>query len=394
MKVFVSYSHENKAHSARVLELADALNIAGIDTELDQYHSTSELSWWRWCEEQIRRAHFVLMICTPVYRERIENPYENPDTGLGVCWEADYIYEKLYELKGRNKKYLPVLLDENDRSSIPERLRGYSCYALVRPYPKCEGFQKLVDRLNEVNRTPKPPLGEPAPLQAMPASINAMESLNEDGALLHQRPMRSPVFNHTTRESRHTTRKSRESPQKAERASAALALESAQAALHLIESYSKTGNLQVALKMFEAMAELGNTPDIALCRAKAALNLIDDYGRAADLPKAHMLFESMAELGDRPEIALCRAKAAARLIDDYVKAQNLYKAKKLFKPTAKLGSTKTTHESSQETAPLMEDGTKAQNLPEIEKLLETMAQLGDAPELRLERAKAAFSLKS
>jgi len=159
VKVFISYSWDSEEHKVRVLELANALREReGIDVELDQYHPHNPLPWPRWCESQIRNASFVLMICTPVYKERIEAPETNPHAGVGVCWEADYIYNELYQSKGHNEKYLSVLLEENGRESIPDRLRAYSNYTLQRPYHLCGDFRTLVDRLRGIHRTPKPPL--------------------------------------------------------------------------------------------------------------------------------------------------------------------------------------------------------------------------------------------
>jgi pentatricopeptide repeat protein len=163
VKVFVSYSWDTEEHRAHVLEFANFLRAEGIDAELDQYHSDNPDPWPRWCENQIRESRFVLMVCTPIYKERIENPETNPKEGLGVCWEADYIYNDLYISKGRNEKYLPVLLDENDpQLSIPGRLTGFSRYRIQCPYSTSDGFQQMLDRLNGINRTPKPPLGIPS----------------------------------------------------------------------------------------------------------------------------------------------------------------------------------------------------------------------------------------
>jgi pentatricopeptide repeat protein len=161
VKVFVSYSWDTEEHKTRVLELSNTLRKHGIDAELDQYHSNNPWRWARWCEDQIESSDFVLMICTSTYKERIEHPENNPKEGLGVCWEADYIYDDLYDNKGYNEKYLPILLDEHGRESIPKRLRGYTNYKLLRPYSQCNDFQGLLNRLKGINRTSKPPLGTP-----------------------------------------------------------------------------------------------------------------------------------------------------------------------------------------------------------------------------------------
>ena len=181
IKVFVSYSHDDDEHKARVLELANTLRSEeGIDVELDQYHLNQ--LWPIWCETQIRESCFVLMICTPTYKERIENPKSNPKEpkkGLGVCWEAGYIYQDIYDENGQNNKYLPILLDEGDREkNIPKRVSGYSCYRLQRPYEQCAGFKDLLNRLRGINPTPKPPLGRLS--QGDPASRNLKRETSAD----------------------------------------------------------------------------------------------------------------------------------------------------------------------------------------------------------------------
>ena len=53
-RVFISYSHDNREHCDRVLDLAQQLRRDGIDVELDQFHQYELVHWPRWCEEQLR----------------------------------------------------------------------------------------------------------------------------------------------------------------------------------------------------------------------------------------------------------------------------------------------------------------------------------------------------
>src|SRR5271156_460734 len=75
VKVFISYSHDSPEHSARVLELAHVLGDMGLHIELDQFETGPPQGWQHWCTERLRpdNARFVLMICTPTYRARVEN---------------------------------------------------------------------------------------------------------------------------------------------------------------------------------------------------------------------------------------------------------------------------------------------------------------------------------
>ena len=74
-KVFISYSHNSPEHSERVLALSNRLLALGVDAELDRYHVRPPQGWPHWCEEQLRpeTSSFVLVVCTPTYRARVEN---------------------------------------------------------------------------------------------------------------------------------------------------------------------------------------------------------------------------------------------------------------------------------------------------------------------------------
>jgi hypothetical protein len=65
---------------------------------IDQYEPTPSSGWPRWMERQIREADFVLIVCTETYYRRVVGQ-EEPDKGLGVCWEANLIYNCLYRQK-------------------------------------------------------------------------------------------------------------------------------------------------------------------------------------------------------------------------------------------------------------------------------------------------------
>ena len=65
--IFISYSHDNDAHAARVLALADRLIADGLECVLDQYIGDPPEGWPRWMDRQIKAADLVLMICTETY---------------------------------------------------------------------------------------------------------------------------------------------------------------------------------------------------------------------------------------------------------------------------------------------------------------------------------------
>ena len=66
-RVFISYSHDSGEHRDRVLELTDRLRADGIDAIIDQYIQLPPEGWPGWCEAEIEKANFVLMVCTEIY---------------------------------------------------------------------------------------------------------------------------------------------------------------------------------------------------------------------------------------------------------------------------------------------------------------------------------------
>jgi len=129
-RVFISYSHDNRAHCDAVLALAQQLRRDGIAAELDQFHQEELLHWPSWCEEQMRpeNAEFVLCVCTAEYRSRVENRAA-ADVGKGVFWEGRRVYNEIYRNKG-NRRFVPVLLAATTDTDIPEVLDGYTWFKL------------------------------------------------------------------------------------------------------------------------------------------------------------------------------------------------------------------------------------------------------------------------
>jgi hypothetical protein len=153
-KVFISYSYDSEEHMDRVLILSDRLRGDGIDCNIDQYEQSPEKGWYRWMMEEIEKADFVLMICTPQYIRRFRGNEED-GIGMGVTWEGSIITHELYSQSGKNSKYIPILFSTQDRDSIPNILRSTSKYTLDNP----KGYELLYRRLTNQHETPAPPLG-------------------------------------------------------------------------------------------------------------------------------------------------------------------------------------------------------------------------------------------
>lgn len=190
--VFISYAQYDQGHSAMVLALAKALADDGIAVELDQFHSDELLHWPRWCEEQLRPEYsdFVLMICSAEYRRRIQNQV-SWDEGRGVFWEGQLIYNALYMAKANNR-YIPVLLDGEPLSSIPDILQGWT---LFRPDrfgrssgdPEYRRLLRLLSRQpasDENTKAAPPEHDEPAASRPRPATLPEVAAQEIVGALV------------------------------------------------------------------------------------------------------------------------------------------------------------------------------------------------------------------
>src|SRR5579871_5304731 len=111
-KVFISYSHDSDAHAERVLALADQLRADGIDVILDQYDPHPDMGWPLWMENNLDAANFVLMVCTETYHRRVMRQ-EQAGFGLGVQWEGNLIYNRIYGNPSQGSRYIPILLESN-----------------------------------------------------------------------------------------------------------------------------------------------------------------------------------------------------------------------------------------------------------------------------------------
>jgi len=123
-RVFISYSHDSDEHCERIRALAEQLRAAGIDACSDQDRPGPEEGWPHWTEQQLAGADFILVVCTRGYAERFDE-----SKGTGVGWEAKLIRQELFDM-GRNRRFIPVLFDQDPVFVVPLVLRPYQRYRL------------------------------------------------------------------------------------------------------------------------------------------------------------------------------------------------------------------------------------------------------------------------
>ncbi|MEM8960533.1 MAG: TIR domain-containing protein, partial [Acidobacteriota bacterium] len=132
-KVLISYSHEDRAHEARVRDLADELCARGIDCRIDQdLDGSPPEGWTKWMERQIEDwADVVLVACTETYRRRWKGE-EVPGTGLGVIFESTIIVRNLYRTGMVNPgRFIPIVFDAADIETVITPLYDQNIYCVA-----------------------------------------------------------------------------------------------------------------------------------------------------------------------------------------------------------------------------------------------------------------------
>ncbi|MGE3279675.1 MAG: SEFIR domain-containing protein [Alphaproteobacteria bacterium] len=154
-RVFISYSHDSREHEDRVLALANRLRAEkSIDARIDRYVQSPPEGWPLWCEREIYRADFVLVVCTQTYLRRV-NYEEEPGAGHGVLWEAHLIRQHLYDAGTVTNKFVPILLADADANVIPTPVKGRSHFRPETP----DGFASLCGLLKGQPAIRPPELG-------------------------------------------------------------------------------------------------------------------------------------------------------------------------------------------------------------------------------------------
>lgn len=149
-KVFISYAWEGEELAEKILGFSNALRANGVDAIIDQYEENPDMGWPIWMEKQIELSDFVLVVSTKTYLDKFNQMCE----GKGVTWEVSSIYQSLYNLKGHNNKFIPVVFDDADKQYILKALQPYTSYNIKNQ------FNKLVNRIKGIANVEKPPVTE------------------------------------------------------------------------------------------------------------------------------------------------------------------------------------------------------------------------------------------
>lgn len=176
-KVFISYSWEDEAHKQWVKSLTDRLIENGIDATLDQYDLTLGDRLPVFMEQSITTADYVLIICTPTYKEKADNRKG------GVGYEGHIISGELFA-KGNERKFIPVIRKGSANTALPTYLSGKLGIDLSESADDDSNFRDLVTTL--WGKKSKPALGRKPAYLTNSASVrtDAKETENEAISIL------------------------------------------------------------------------------------------------------------------------------------------------------------------------------------------------------------------
>jgi len=153
-KVFVSYSWEDESHQSWVRSLATRLKQDGVDVTLDQWHLKLGDQLPRFMETAVRDNDFVLIVCTPKYRER------SNDRSSGVGYEGDIMTAEV-QTSQNHRKFVPVLKGANWKESAPSWILGKRYVDMRKSNYHDKTYFELLEHLtgvtyvpNKNNRTP------------------------------------------------------------------------------------------------------------------------------------------------------------------------------------------------------------------------------------------------
>src|SRR5271157_162615 len=166
---FISYSWDDDAHREWVRALAERLRADGVDVYIDRWAAVPGDQLTVFMERAIRENQFVVIICTPRYKQR-----SDAREG-GVGYEGDIMTAEA--LTSQNcRKFIPVLRSGSWQQAAPSWLLGkYYVNLSGDPYSERD-YEDLVRTLLGV-RDAAPPIGTPMSTIATSRNLEPEPSL-------------------------------------------------------------------------------------------------------------------------------------------------------------------------------------------------------------------------
>jgi hypothetical protein len=153
-KAFVSYSWDDDNHKKWVAQLATRLRSDTVEVILDQWHAVPGDQLPEFMERQIRENDYVLIICTPNYKQKSDN------RSGGVGYEGDIMTGEIFS-KGNHRKFIPILARGTWEDAAPSWLKGKYFIDLSADHLFEQGYNDLLTTVRGT-RPKAPPLGKKA----------------------------------------------------------------------------------------------------------------------------------------------------------------------------------------------------------------------------------------
>lgn len=166
-KVFISYSWEDEIHKRWVKELTDRLIKDGIGAVIDQYNLSLGDRLPHFMEESITNADYVLIVCTPNYKEKSDN------RSGGVGYEGHIISDELLSHKNE-KKFIPIIRKGSIKTALPKCLAGKLGIDFTNETNWNNNYQDLITTIYGQNR--KPSIGTKPPYISRTFDDNASDN--------------------------------------------------------------------------------------------------------------------------------------------------------------------------------------------------------------------------
>jgi hypothetical protein len=159
-RVFITYAHDTEDHKKLVLRFATLLRSRiGLDVVLDQWYDNVRVDWSLWATQNLATADFVIVVGSPLYRERADG-FAPPDEGRGSQFETAMIRNRLTrDIREGTRQVLPVVLPGRSVEDIPEFLNAYSTTRYEITEFTDEGVADLIAAITGRGKYPLPPRG-------------------------------------------------------------------------------------------------------------------------------------------------------------------------------------------------------------------------------------------
>ena len=175
--MFVVY--ENDKNFDEYLEhFGEVLRKAGINCDMDQYHANDNITNWNvWCERQIKEAGYILLVCSPQLRNKLDSHFVSRVDMKSGFINSSTLRPLLDEGESSNR-VIPIVphiykpqdcilssLSTRSRYVVPfDALINYQTVEKVLDIPDFNEFVSLVARLTGQNLVPKPPVAPKPPI--------------------------------------------------------------------------------------------------------------------------------------------------------------------------------------------------------------------------------------